>query len=230
MMIHEPLSIATAFLVGLFASVHCLAMCGGLANAFGLSSPKGTVGNNMLRICAYNGGRIASYALAGLLVGQLGSWLSANAQLIVILRSMAGLILVALGCYLAGWWMGLSLLERAGAVLWRRVQPFTQVLLPIQGSPQAFLLGMLWGWLPCGLVYSVLTWSLLAGDSLQSALIMIMFGLGTLPVMLVSGNLAQQLGKFLGNKRYRYAIAIVIILFGLWTLISAWLGRAYHFH
>ena len=103
-------------------------------------------------------------------------------------KLFAAAFMIALGLYLADWWRGLALLEKLGMKLWRHIQPLAQRLFPIDNPPQAFLLGLLWGWLPCGLVYSVVAWSLTAGSALDGAKLMLGFGLGTLPALLIAGN------------------------------------------
>ncbi len=129
-------------------------------------------------LLAYNLGRILSYACAGLLIG-LAGWAVANSPAAMFLRILAGLLLIAMGLYLAGWWSGLTRIESLGRGLWRHIQPVANRLLPVSNVPRALLLGALWGWLPCGLVYSTLLWSASQGNALDSALLMLAFGLGT---------------------------------------------------
>ncbi len=142
----------SAFVVGLLGGVHCVGMCGGIVGALSLGLP---AERNLPILLAYNVGRISSYTLAGALMGALGFYFSGllpvqTAQ--KVLLSLAGLFLILMGLYLAGWWNVLSRVERAGGVLWRRIEPLGRGLLPVRSVRHGLLLGLLWGWLPCGLV------------------------------------------------------------------------------
>jgi len=172
-------------------------------------------------IILYNLGRIFSYALVGCLFGLLGQILESLFTVIApTMRIVAGLMMIALGLYLAGWWRGLGYLEAMGhKLLWRHLQPLAKPFMPITTFAHAFLLGMLWGWLPCGLVYSTLTLAATASDWQQSALIMASFGLGTAPVMLLSGGFVRQAKHWIQKSSFRQAAAVLIIGFGLWTLL-----------
>ena len=217
-------SYLAAFLVGLLGGVHCVGMCGGIVGALALGLPPEVRGSKRMLsyLLAYNLGRIASYALAGALLGGVG-YLAAHwsglrgAQL--VLQVLAGLFMVALGLYLAGWWLGLSRLERVGGHLWRRLEPLGRRLLPVRRPRQALLLGLLWGWLPCGLVYSVLVWSISQGSAVQGALLMLCFGLGTLPTLLLMGVAATRLAAFVRHAWVRRVAGLLVMLFGLWTLL-----------
>ncbi|VAW64998.1 Heavy-metal-associated domain (N-terminus) and membrane-bounded cytochrome biogenesis cycZ-like domain, possible membrane copper tolerance protein [hydrothermal vent metagenome] len=217
----------TAFMVGLMGGVHCAGMCGGIVGALSFASQ---AQNNCSKFAlfgllfAYNSGRILSYMLAGGLMGSLG-WLVAawsNIQLIQwVLQLIAGIFMLMMGLYISGWWMGLAKLERAGAGLWKYIRPLAQKILPIKSPMQAALLGLLWGWLPCGLVYSVLVWSVSAGGFQQGALLMLSFGLGTLPNLLAMGLFAGQIKQFVQQRPVRALAGGVVILFALWSLLLA---------
>lgn len=221
-----------AFVVGLLGGVHCVGMCGGIVGAlvFGLPEERRReLGSLMPFLLAYNGGRLVSYTVAGALLGGVG-WLAANLTLVYraqqALAVVAGLFMVALGCYLAGWWMGLRRLERAGGYVWRRMEPIGRRLLPVANAPHAFLLGLLWGWLPCGLVYSVLVWSISAGSAVSGGLLMLSFGLGTLPTLLAAGAFAGRLSAFVRRIWVRRLAGGTVVLFGLVTLAQALLVPA----
>lgn len=211
----EPLALSTAFVLGLLGGTHCLGMCGGIAATVSMSSPQGWRGTLMLG--GYNIGRVASYTAAGALIGSL-SWLMRDQQLVLILRTFAGLMLIAMGLYVAQWWQGLTHIEKAGGNLWKHIQPLASRLLPVKSLPQAFALGILWGWLPCGLVYSTLIWSSAAADWALSAQLMLMFGLGTLPTMLLTGLLAQRVRQMFQQRLTRGLFGTIIIIFGVYTL------------
>lgn len=175
------------FLVGLLGGTHCVGMCGGIVGALSMGGPP-----RWSLHLAYNLGRILSYGLAGLLVGALGAGslaLSEQLPLRLVLLIFANLMLVALGFYMLGATRVLALTEQWGQRLWRRIQPLGKRFLPARTVGQAFPLGLLWGWLPCGLVYSALATALGAGSALEGGLLMLAFGLGTLPNLLLAGLL-----------------------------------------
>ena len=221
----------SAVVLGLLGGGHCLGMCGGLMGALTMAIPVEQRGRRLQLLLAYNLGRILSYGCAGLLLG-LGGWALANSPAAMALRIVAGLLLICMGLYLGGWWSGLTRIEALGRGLWRHIQPLASRLLPVTSLPRALLLGALWGWLPCGLVYSTLLWAASQGSALDSALLMLAFGLGTLPVLIASGLAAQRLNQLLRQRSVRMAGGLLVIVFGLWTLPGphqAWLmGHASH--
>jgi sulfite exporter TauE/SafE len=165
-----------AFIVGLMGAAHCFGMCGGLIGAFSANIP--THGQNRLAtqltfLFSYNLGRIFSYTVAGAIVGgsvsALGHLFDADNYLIV-LRIIAGTMMILTGLYIAQIWFGIVHIEKVGKLLWRYIQPLTRKIMPITHPMQAVLAGMVWGWLPCGLVYSTLTWSVASGSALQGGL------------------------------------------------------------
>ncbi|WP_122672285.1 sulfite exporter TauE/SafE family protein [Pseudomonas viridiflava] len=207
----------SALMLGLLGGGHCLGMCGGLMGALTLAIPREQRARRMQLLMAYNLGRIVSYAIAGFFSGVVG-WAVANSPGATTLRVVAALLLIAMGLYLAGWWSGLTRIERLGRGLWRYLQPFATRLLPISSIPRALLLGALWGWLPCGLVYSTLLWAASQGNAIDSALLMLAFGLGTWPVLLATGLAAERTTALLRRRSVRTAGGMLVILFGLWTL------------
>lgn len=222
----------TALALGLLGGGHCIGMCGGLMGALTLAIPvEQRKGWTLWRVLlGYNVGRIASYTVAGALIGSLG-WLIQDLGLDTGLRVVAGLLLIAMGLYLANWWSGLTRIERLGRGLWRHIEPHARKLMPVTRLPQAILLGSLWGWLPCGLVYSTLVWASSQGDAAVSAGLMAAFGLGTLPTLLATGLFANRLMAILKKRAVRTTAALLIILFGIWTIPgphTAWLMGGHH--
>ncbi len=214
------------FLIGLLGGVHCAGMCGGIVAALSLQMPgkPGGEGPAWIVHLAYNLGRIASYAIAGALIGALGSLalLLNNALPVQLtLYVAANLMMVALGLYLTGITGTLAFTERAGQWLWRRVQPATRRFLPVRGVAQAFPLGMLWGWLPCGLVYSVLTMTLVSGSAVRGAATMLAFGLGTLPNLMLAGLLLVRFRSVVQGRALRLVSGLIVLAFGLWGLFNA---------
>jgi sulfite exporter TauE/SafE len=216
----EPLSLVTAFLLGLMGASHCMVMCGGIAAAASSASPSK---HNLFFLLLFNLGRISSYSIAGLIVSLLGLWLADSYQVAQqVLRSFAGVLLILMGFYVARWWMLLTRLETAGQLLWRYIQPFTRSLIPIKTKPQALALGLLWGWLPCGLIYSTLTWVAANGQPVMGALTMFCFGLGTLPGVLAAGIFARQLNRLISHQYFRQFSGVILIFYGAWTLLAIW--------
>ncbi len=214
----NPLS---ALVVGLLGGVHCVGMCGGIVGAISLGMPGEVRRGRWGMLLAYNLGRIASYTAAGAVAGGLGFFFSGllpvrHAQ--QALLALAGVFMILLGLYLGGWWNLLLRVEQAGGRLWKRIEPLGRGLLPARRPGQALLLGALWGWLPCGLVYSVLIWSVSAGGAGQGALLMLAFGLGTLPNLLAMGAAATQLQGLARRPWVRRLAGGLIILFGLLQL------------
>ncbi|MEO7496622.1 MAG: sulfite exporter TauE/SafE family protein [Massilia sp.] len=229
------LNLIPVFIVGLFGSVHCAGMCGGIVSAFSAVPPRrfpvpvitlggGVATDAALRTLAYNGGRIASYASAGALAGGLagGARVLGNAAALQLAGYwLANLMLVALGLYLMGAWGGLALLERAGQTLWRRLSPLMRFLLPLDSPLKMAALGALWGWLPCGMVYSVLMTAMFSGSAASGAAIMAAFGLGTLPMLISMAMLGERLRAAVGQRRLRLASGVVVLGFGLLGLLRA---------
>ena len=204
-----------AMLMGLAGAGHCLMMCGGLAGALG---PKpGTT-----ELLTYNLGRISSYMMAGALVGLFSQLALASFMPALLgLRFLAALFLIALGLYFAGWWFGLQRLERIGRPLWRRLAPRATKVQQSQTLRGRFAAGFIWCWLPCGLVYSALSWAALSGTAVQGALYMLLFGLGTLPAMFAFGWFTGAVQSILKAQGFRQAMGVLLIVYGIWTLIIA---------
>lgn len=207
----------TAFLLGLFSSAHCIGMCGGIMGALGMAVPPQKSRRRFIILCSYNIGRLLSYVLMGILVGVFAQQITSSGGA-VWLRWLAGLLLIAMGLYLANWWHGLTYLESAGRYLWAYLQPIGKRLMPVNHPGKGLLIGALWGWLPCGLVYSALAYSMAQGHWVLSGFTMLAFGAGTLPSLLLAGLAAQRLNRLLQRRQLRWAMALVIILFGVLTI------------
>ncbi len=216
-----------AFLTGLLGGVHCFGMCGGIVGALTLNIQKDKQQTSLIAInLGYNIGRISGYIVAGAIVGFLGSTLVdltgiQSAQ--QILAVIAAVFMIALGLYLAGIWSGLSKIEFIGQWLWNFIQPLTRRFIPVQNFQQAVPLGFLWGWLPCGLVYTALIWTLSSGGAIEGGLIMLAFGLGTLPNLLAMGVIATRLAKWVRNPTVKLIAGLLVVLLGILTLKRAFI-------
>jgi len=214
------LSLIGAFLVGLLGGGHCAGMCGGIVGAVTMTLPKSRPRIGFL--LAYNAGRITSYTLVGVLAGVIGAssfFLEHVLPIERILYGLASVMLIVLGLYLAGIWHGVTKLEKIGSVIWKKLQPLSKRFLPVTTVSQAFLLGIIWGWLPCGLVYSVLVAALATGSPAQGGMLMLAFGLGTLPVLLAMGMAAVSLKGWLQNIWVRRISGLLVLGFGVVGLI-----------
>lgn len=207
------------FLIGLLGGTHCIGMCGGIVGALSMGS-----GLRPPLHLAYNLGRIVSYGTAGAIAGALGGAglaLSGQLPLRIALFVAANLMLVALGLYLMGVTRALAFSERLGQHLWRRLQPLSRRFLPARTVAQAFPLGVLWGWLPCGLVYSALVTALTSGSAVRGAGLMLAFGMGTLPNLLLAGLLANRLNEYAAKPVVRISAGLIVLAFGVWGLFQA---------
>lgn len=212
---NNPADYFAALLMGLAGAGHCLMMCGGLAGALG-AKPSAT------ELLTYNLGRISSYVVAGVLVGLLSQLAIAQfTPALLGLRFLAAVFLIALGLYFAGWWFGMQQLERLGRPLWQRLAPSARKLQQQRSLAGRFAAGVVWGWLPCGLVYSALSWAAISGTAAQGGLYMLLFGLGTLPAMFAFGWFTGAVQSILKAQGFRQAMGVLLILYGVWTLIIA---------
>jgi sulfite exporter TauE/SafE len=213
-------SYITAFLLGLFSTVHCIAMCGSVIGALTLSLPaeiRESQKKMFPYVLNYNLGRLISYALAGALVGLISSPLAAfDAH--TVLRILSAVVMVGMGLYLAGWFPKFARMERIGGPIWKFLQPFGQKLLPVKTHSQAFFLGTVWGWLPCGLVYAGLAVAATSGDPVNGALIMLAFGAGTLPAVMGAGLFSGFLASLAQVKNLRKIAGVSIIAMALATV------------
>jgi len=216
----DPGTLGAALAVGVLGGVHCLGMCGGIVGAISLGHT-GAPGSAWPRLLAYNLGRMGSYVVAGALAGLLGmALLGALPQGQRLLELLAAVFLVLLGLYLGGWWPVLAQLERMGGWFWKRIEPLGRHFIPVRHSGQALVVGAVWGWLPCGLVYSVLVWAMSAGGPAEGALLMAAFALGTLPNLLLMGLFATRLARFVRDPRVRQGAGALLIAYGIWRLVG----------
>ena len=220
------IGLASAFLLGFWGSLHCVGMCGGIVgvlhNALSKSN-RASTNKRWLFWLAYNSGRILSYSFIGALAAFVGSSLFSIINPDYAHRIgqlLSGLFLMAFGLYLAGWWRGLSQIEKKGAVLWRYINPITQKFIPVKHIHQALCLGMLWGWLPCGLVYSAVVWMFTLPTALHGMFYMAAFGLGTLPMLLLMSTAAEKISRLARHPLSTTIAGSVVILFGILTFLG----------
>jgi sulfite exporter TauE/SafE len=221
------ISIPIAFVIGLFSATHCLGMCGSISGALSLSLPAAVrerPDRLTFFLLAYNLGRLASYTGAGALVGLIGGEFIGIQYLRegrLVAQILASVVVIAVGLYLTGWFPQLRLMDRLGSPLWRRLEPLGRRLLPVQRLPQAVLFGIVWGWLPCGLVYYVLLLTLSTGSAATGALCMLSFGIGTLPAMLGVGLAAGWFSRLAANPTLRQVAGLALVVTGC---VGVWLS------
>ncbi|NRB38321.1 MAG: sulfite exporter TauE/SafE family protein [Pseudomonadales bacterium] len=230
--------IFTALLLGLASSGHCIFMCGGISCALSQqsdSSQKKSLLNNSLRLLLFHLGRISCYAFLGLIFGLFIQLLNPDAPIFsTILRHIAALLIIAMGLYISGLNNTLKKIEAKLGFIWKKLQPISSKLMQSHGTATRFALGFVWGFLPCGMIYSTVLWASTAANSsastygaISTALLMFIFGLGTLPSLLIL-NLAslkagEKISRFFRLKNSKKAIGFLLILFGVWSLLAIYL-------
>lgn len=228
-----PLS---ALLIGLWSTGHCLAMCGGLAMAAGQANRRQCNASTSQRgmvLAGWQLGRVLSYTVMGLMAGAFGAFFLTQAPVVLIRQTafvMANLMLIALGLHVAQLWSGITQLERIGQIIWRWVQPLATATLvprtpghprPIQETLRALRAGAIWGWLPCGLVYSMLVTASVSGSAINGALWMLAFGLGTMPALWMTSMASHRFTDQFRKSVVRTTAGLLIVAFGLWGLLRA---------
>ena len=209
--------LTASFITGFLGSAHCFGMCGGISGLFAVNASVTSLRAQFPKAIAYNLGRILTYAIIGAAVAVLGkSAVASIPALMAPIRLASGALIIFVGLQLAFGWRILAPLENAGARLWKRIAPAAKGLVPVNTIPQAFGLGLIWGWLPCGLVYSVLLLAATTAEPAGGGLVMIAFGLGTMPAMVATGVSASKLAQFMSGKRV--GAGLLIVLLGLATI------------
>lgn len=226
--------ISAALLTGLLGSAHCLGMCAGISGLFAVNAEIGTLRRQLPMAIAYNAGRVLTYALLGAIVATFGGILvDAKPTLARPVLLITGTVIILIGLQVAFNWRLLNPLERMGAVLWQKLAPVAKHFVPVTSVPRAMGLGLLWGWLPCGLVYSVLLIAATSAAPLAGATTMVAFGIGTMPAMVLTGVGAAQLSAFMRRRAARLGLGLVIVALGALTImmpVSRWLATSGHPH
>lgn len=223
MLIHTDFttSYLMAFVMGLFSSMHCIGMCGSIIGTLTLSlDAKIRQNKTQLSIFVfnYNFGRITSYTIAGALAGLLSTVLTLSFDDNIghrVLQLLSAIIMASAGFYIAGWFPHFAYVEKIGVLLWKKLEPFGHQLIPIKTRLNALLFGMIWGWLPCGLVYAALLLATTTGDVFKSAMTMLAFGMGTLPAVVGVGIMTALLQNWSRQVRFKQIVGILMILLAL---------------
>ncbi len=214
-------SYLAAFAMGLFSSIHCIGMCGSIIGTLTLSL-KSEIRSNKAKlfqfVLNYNMGRIFSYTIAGGLAGLAQTLITlpfAEEFGHRALQLFSALIMMSAGLYIAGWFPRFAYIEKTGAHLWKLIEPYGRRLIPVETRLQALLFGMVWGWLPCGLVYAALALAATSGDISNSSLTMLAFGLGTLPAVLGAGIMSGSLAKLAKMRRFKQIVGLLLVSIAL---------------
>jgi uncharacterized protein len=216
------ITLSAALIAGVAGSGHCLVMCGGLAGALGMRSR--TNPSALRDAWIYHCGRLGGYGLAGALFGLIGTTIQSTLNLPLLAaaaRICAGVLLILAALRILFGWNLLSWIERAGARYWKALQPIARRAAHGSGVGRSLTLGLLWGWLPCGLVYSMLLFAALSGEPLRGAAIMVAFGLGTTPAMLTSSTFAAEFAHWMRRRGARRLSGALLLLFGSWLAWAA---------
>ena len=236
-MIADPaiVTLPAALIAGLAGSAHCFGMCGGIAGALGMRAARSArvPAQAVLHSSLHHVGRIGGYAAAGALSGAFGHAAHAILDLARIgatLRIASGVVLLLIAVRLLWRWNGLALLERLGSRFWLKIRPLAVREAGSTGARSALTVGFLWGWLPCGLVYSMLLLAAVTGTALHGAAVMAAFGVGTLPSMLASSAFASQLQRMISTGWSRLTSAAILAAFGIWTIAAPLYPHAQHVH
>lgn len=218
------ITLIMVLMTGLLGGVHCAGMCGGLSSAFIMQLPPDI--SRFRLIVLLNIGRLASYTLLGLIlgsVGQIGVGFDPSGTLAKILFVSSQILLLFMGLYLSGISALLRHVENLGKPIWQRLSPLMGRLLPIRSAKACLAVGALWGWLPCGLVYSMSTYALSSAHAVNGALLMLVFGLGTLPNLLMMGFFAATFTAFIHQRWVRLLAGLTICAWALWQLWFFWI-------
>jgi sulfite exporter TauE/SafE len=214
----NPAVLSTAFLAGLLGSGHCFGMCGGIAAGLGAMSK----GRALVPALQFNLARLFSYAVLGLVAATVLGGVSGLMPIARWLRLLTAVMILLIGLKFLFNFRGIEFIERGGAGLWKKVMPFALKAGNRQDGMGRVLLGLCWGLIPCGLVYTVLMTAASTANALAGATTMLVFGLGTLPSMLGLTVAAPALSAFLEDRTVRRVIGFALVVLAIWTVAMMW--------
>lgn len=229
-------SLVAALIMGVSSSLHCIAMCGGISGALSLSLPEDVRNNRwslFTYVLSYNAGRIGSYILAGAVIGTLGQTIFYTISPKyghTILRILAALVMIGVGLYIAGWFSRYAFVEKIGSPLWRKIEPVGRRFIPARTRLHAFLFGAVWGWLPCGLVYTALIMTASSGGAADGAIFMFVFGIGTLPAVMAAGIITGWVARLSRAPYVKQLAGGIIIAIGVASLLYTGEGSMGELH
>lgn len=214
-----------AFFIGLFSSLHCVTMCGSIIGTLSYSL-KPEIRQDKAKmisfIFSYNLGRILSYMLAGFIIGSIESVLTLPLGAEhghKLLQVISAFIITGAGFYIAGWFPSFAYIEKTGSFFWKTIEPYGRKLIPVSSLQQAILFGMVWGWIPCGLVYTAVALAATSGDITISTLTMLSFGLGTLPAVMGSGIVSSFITRLTSLQKTKQVVGMLLVLVAIYSLL-----------
>jgi len=188
-------------------------MCGGIAGMLHAQVPSG---RGWLAF-GFHGGRISSYliiALIATLIGMLPSqWVPDQAP--VVMRLFLGFLMVFMAAFIALPGRFRDRIGEALSPLTQRLMPLFKHFLPVRTLDQATGLGLLWGLLPCGLLYMIIASAVLLADPMATVFMVLAFGLGTTPALLGTGLVALRVRSMTNRRDLRWVAALVMGMAGL---------------
>nr|WP_144917774.1 sulfite exporter TauE/SafE family protein [Moraxella osloensis] len=218
-----------AFSMGLFGSPHCLGMCGGIVTAFGLSMQHVSESKKNGLILTYHVGRLISYSLLGLIASLVGVAIFQSIMSNSAPRIVLGAVLMLIGLAM----LGLPLfnhLEKVGMRFWQSLAPLRKKVFPIDSFGKALFAGLLWGFLPCGLVYGALMMAIAGNNIATGAALMFVFGLGTMPMLIATQKTVGMLQSSIKHFRLRQINGVIMMLSGLAVIFIPMMMHHNHNH
>lgn len=211
MIFNIDISYFIAILTGILSSTHCIGMCGGVVIFLSISS-----NNNKNFYYIYNFGRIISYFTIGIVSGIIGILINDFFnKILLFLKLISNLAIINIGIYIIYNSKTLLFLEKLGFIAWNKIYKYINLFFPIKNVLQAIIIGFIWGFIPCGIVYNVLIWTINCGSIIKSSFLMLLFGIGTLPAMLLTGHSAILYKKAINNKLIKKILGFLLIFLGV---------------
>lgn len=219
--------LTAVFLVGLNGSLHCVGMCGPIVGILGMNTEADTHRKRIGTAIFYNLGRISTYVILGFVAMLLSIAMQDLKPLQIVIRYFSGVIMLFVALQLIGFPQYLAFIEKPLNKLSRPISQLTRKFFPIKSLKGAYVAGLAWGLLPCGMVYMAFAMSLGVENVLAAPLVMLFFGLGTLPMMLtlsVSGNF---FGSFFSSPKARKISGVLVLamtIFYMGSMLMSDLG------
>lgn len=225
----DPAVLVTAFLAGLLGSGHCFGMCGGIAGSLGALSGGSSRRSLLLPAVQFNIGRLFGYAMLGAIaagiIGAVGEIVALKAYA-KWFRVVTAVMVLIIGLQFLVDWGSLNIIEKGGAGIWKRIAPVAAKVSQRNDWIGRMALGICWGFLPCGLVYTVLVTAASTGNALTGGLTMFAFGFGTAPAMMGLTVAAPALSTFLGDTLVRRIVGFSLIVLAVWMVLPVLMGSA----
>lgn len=228
------LLLSAGFMMGLLGSPHCLGMCGGIVSAFGISMQGISPQKKAWLIAVYHMGRLISYMTLGVIASILGATVLSPLMGNTMPRILLGFAIIFASLLMLGLPI-LKNIEKLGLGLWAKLAPVRAKVFPLNTLPKAMGAGLLWGFLPCGLVYGAVGVAIATGANGESTsiangmLFMLAFGLGTLPMLIATQSVVELLQNIIKKFSLRKASGVLMLISGLFVAVPAMM-HSHHDH